>query len=1723
MNPNETVADRVRSIAAELNLALGRPERVEAECGLLRGQLVLPPSPEDLEELGRLAACLARRTGPVVVPVFSLLEETAPSCADPWPLLQGMLAARDDSLALRAVELAARLAEFGTLPVEPRLVQFLAERAEIEGSALRSVAALEAVGRLLRRGQPPSVHATDPVLVLYLGEGPGSVRRLASRVLDLDGQPAASDLAERLLGPATHASLDAYLRYTRATHLDLLHVAPEPGAPPPALASIRAAEAACGEALLREVIAELGWPCVSLGIEVRPLVGVSLGGSLPFWVLPTEAPLLESCDDARRVAERFLIVAHGGLPPDRRGAGWAEDDPVPRFRAYNLAHAGVLADILDVAPLTREKVERILQCMDRIVADFGALFARYTQECAILPEIYGGLRGRVLGELEQQHDDPQFSAELARLVQMFEDPASLGDVRTLHGLKRYLHQQGLKLGFRLVEAGRSTNRTVAVVLASSRRVLRVIRGIGYVDFEPEERGAATSRVPYPVTALVEGFALQLLNGQESFPDVKVFCYGNEVHYYVAYANHPAFLRVDYAPPLSGGMIDLETYGVSKYVLSDHPNPELDALQAFFRSLDLDVQVRNTHVHARYDKERVLDLGGLCEKAEATFRLLPYLMDLDWLIADLRLSAEARAEVIGAWARRFERWGVVPVGRILTRDRRSILVGALAGPGGEQEEAWTGTGAYRDRWSGAPSPDSLARLGSTLAHLGLDVPPLLGGSPQDVGQVGLELRVLRPLRAAFARGELYATPEGPRRRPPDLFWSEHEAGAFAEILDAGGDELAASARLALLVIPLERSLHFQTTGAVNGYEVQRARLALREGALGLYVLRDGAGMARLALFALGIGLWRRRGGPTLPWERNRCCDAAALAAMLRRDSYLPPDVEPTAAATRGAARALRDEFRRPNPLTPLKPLPGERAVTGLRVSPGRAAGRALFGTQTRRPDDFAGAVLVADAMRPEDSPFLYHVAGIVSTGGGALSHAGLIATQLRKPALIVPGEWRKDGDGPRSLTYRTLEYVEEERSLGDWRIAERTGLREVEHRLREGDLVALDADARTLRVLGQDRGVLALHDGLRRLGDANRLLDRALDEKDLLEARGRRLRAAHQLRKQLARLDDPVVARHAAQEILLGDALGPEASGVRAELLSILLAAPGPAETTREILVHLAAELTRRHRAAREEALRRIPDSASLYEILAIRLEALHLGRTLDDVSRVLESCRVPDAAVAPSCDADLDGPARVRLAALRDEHARAATAAFSQAPGVSDAAAGESRSGAGLRHRIRQIERIDLALDGSGPGGGTLQGVRARLDSQDEAARRRLVGRRVLDHGDCGFECAAATGWKAANLGEVERLAGPERVPPWFVVTHRAFEEVLEIPVGGAGAAEVGEARGPVVLREAIQAVLARADLDDARKSARIRALWEAAPLPPALVEEVEAAYRRLAAEETPGSTRDDALDSDLPGRDEEPGAPFVAVRSSACEEDTEVAARAGEFDTFLFVRRPAGVLEHLKRAWSGLWSERALHNRAVFGLGADGVGGGVIVQRMVNARASGVLQTIHLAEGELREMVINAGLGLGEGVVSGTVAADQVVVARESISERDGDRGDDRTAGRGPLRFRYITADKRERVIFNRRAGSGTARVECLYHQRLRPALEYTELCDLVSDALRLETAYGYPLDLEFALEGRRLWILQVRPVPAFRAVLRETLERYPLRVQKIPDAPVPPEEIRP
>ncbi len=146
------------------------------------------------------------------------------------------------------------------------------------------------------------------------------------------------------------------------------------------------------------------------------------------------------------------------------------------------------------------------------------------------------------------------------------------------------------------------------------------------------------------------------------------------------------------------------------------------------------------------------------------------------------------------------------------------------------------------------------------------------------------------------------------------------------------------------------------------------------------------------------------------------------------------------------------------------------------------------------------------------------------------------------------------------------------------------------------------------------------------------------------------------------------------------------------------------------------------------------------------------------------------------------------------------------------------------------------------------------------------------------------------------------------------------------------------------------------------------------------------------------------------------------------------------------------------------------------------------------MLQTVNVAENEMREIIVNAGLGLGEGIVSGVVAADHFVISKQE--EYDSAR----------LSYRPVISEKRDQVVFDEKKGVGTIRTDVLYHQRLRPSLEYFELCELAQAACQLEKVYGYPLDMEFCIEGTKMWIVQVRPVPTFESVFRRTVRNYPV-----------------
>ena len=318
----------------------------------------------------------------------------------------------------------------------------------------------------------------------------------------------------------------------------------------------------------------------------------------------------------------------------------------------------------------------------------------------------------------------------------------------------------------------------------------------------------------------------------------------------------------------------------------------------------------------------------------------------------------------------------------------------------------------------------------------------------------------------------------------------------------------------------------------------------------------------------------------------------------------------------------------------------------------------------------------------------------------------------------------------------------------------------------------------------------------------------------------------------------------------------------------------------------------------------------------------------------------------------------------------------------------------------------------------------------------------VLGLGDLSASMLPQVGGKAANLGEL--LAAGLPVPDGFCLTTEAYVQAVE-PLGLAEVHSALQGTPPD-------------DLDAlARLAARARSLITSAELPTTVAGEVLTAYR--------------ALD----------GVP-VAVRSSATAEDLPFASFAGPQDTYLNVIDAVALLDAVRKCWASLWTDRAVAYRASRNIDPATVALAVVVQRMVDAEAAGVMFTANPVTGRRREAVIDASPGLGEAVVSGAVNPDHFVVDTASGSILQRRLGDKRTA------VRPRPGGGTEYVGQGARADQGTSADQggpgqaCLTDPQIR------ELAALGSKA---EAHYGVPQDTEWALDGNgKLWLTQSRPI---------------------------------
>jgi rifampicin phosphotransferase len=234
-----------------------------------------------------------------------------------------------------------------------------------------------------------------------------------------------------------------------------------------------------------------------------------------------------------------------------------------------------------------------------------------------------------------------------------------------------------------------------------------------------------------------------------------------------------------------------------------------------------------------------------------------------------------------------------------------------------------------------------------------------------------------------------------------------------------------------------------------------------------------------------------------------------------------------------------------------------------------------------------------------------------------------------------------------------------------------------------------------------------------------------------------------------------------------------------------------------------------------------------------------------------------------------------------------------------------------------------------------------------------------------------------------------------------------------------------------------------------------------------EEARRRVLALEPPAELRTTITDHyDALGDSE-----AVAVRSSATAEDLAYASFAGQQDTYLNVVGSASLLDAVRRCWASLWTDRAVSYRNANGIDHRSVALAVVVQRMIEATAAGVMFTANPVTSSRNETVIDASPGLGEAVVSGAVNPDHFVVnsvGRRIVARRLGDK----------------------RVMITGLPGGGTERRE-LVDQSSEACLDDKQVLQLADLGQQVQRHYGAPQDTEWALDSAgRFWLTQARPI---------------------------------
>ena len=193
--------------------------------------------------------------------------------------------------------------------------------------------------------------------------------------------------------------------------------------------------------------------------------------------------------------------------------------------------------------------------------------------------------------------------------------------------------------------------------------------------------------------------------------------------------------------------------------------------------------------------------------------------------------------------------------------------------------------------------------------------------------------------------------------------------------------------------------------------------------------------------------------------------------------------------------------------------------------------------------------------------------------------------------------------------------------------------------------------------------------------------------------------------------------------------------------------------------------------------------------------------------------------------------------------------------------------------------------------------------------------------------------------------------------------------------------------------------------------------------------------------------------------------------EDSAEHSFAGQLESFLFQESVDDVKKNIKRCWCSALQPRVLAYRSRAGLKPEDIRVAVVVQRMINSEVSGVLFTVHPQTGHRSRLLVSAAWGQGEGIVSGSCNTDEFVWDK-SKGELEHTVADKDT---------IFIADPKHIVVPEKNRPRKRSAISVVSPKRSSTLS--------VKRAAHLEEAFGYPLDIEWALGGRRILFCSSAP----------------------------------